>query len=70
MTDKELFEDYYGEQEVAKLLGISVPGLRNRISAGRDHPPFIGKGSRRRFPRSEYKKWESKRLIHQANRAS
>jgi hypothetical protein len=57
--ERELFRDYYTEEEVAKLMGIAIGTLRNRLSAGKDHPPMA---PGRRFPKDEFSKWEKRRL--------
>jgi len=69
MSDDELFEDYYFEDQVARLMVIKVSTLRNKISAGKDHPPFVGRGKGKRFPKDEFHKWERKNLTHQRNSA-
>lgn len=68
MTAEQLWEDYFTEENVAQLMGITVSTLRNRISEGRDHPPFTGRGNGKRFPKDEFRKWERARLVHQKNR--
>lgn len=68
MTAEQLMQDYLTESEMAKVLGIKVGALRNRISQRRDHPPFIGKGKARRFPREEIRKWEKSQIVHQKSR--
>ena len=68
MTTEELFQDYFTEEDVARLMGMSVSGLRNRISSGKDHPPFVGRGKAKRFPKADFKKWERARIVHQKNK--
>jgi hypothetical protein len=70
MTDAELFKDYYTEAEVAKLEGIEVESLRNRICAHRNHPPCSGRGKSRRFPKNEYHKWKMSQLVKGHDRTS
>lgn len=50
---------YYEDAEVARLLGISVGRLRNKICAGEPLPPRIQpKGSRQRlWPRQAVHRW-------------
>jgi hypothetical protein len=71
MTEKikDYLEDFYTEQEIATILGISVGRLRNRICEGGDHPPFIP-GKVKRFPKVEFRKWDLSRLKREINRAS
>ena len=68
MTAEQLFEDYFTIDDVAKLLGITVGRLRNKISEGKDHPPHTGGGKGIRFPKDEFRKWERARLVHQKNK--
>jgi hypothetical protein len=53
------FESYYTEQEMARLLGISVRTLRNRHCSGKNHPP---KTPERLYPKDEFDKWNKNRL--------
>lgn len=53
-------ERFYSEQEVAELLGIAVPTLRNRISAQSNHPPFKRLGVFKWFDKAEFWKWFDK----------
>jgi predicted DNA-binding transcriptional regulator AlpA len=62
MTDEKLFEDYYTEEQMARLLGCAVATLRNKISAGADLPKSLGRGKARRFPKAEFRKWETRQL--------
>lgn len=61
-------EDAYTMEEMAKMLNIKVETLRNRISAGKNHPPFV-RGLERPFPKDEYYKW-CKNRIERENKAS
>jgi hypothetical protein len=67
VTDQELFQNYFVMDEMARLLGIKVKTLRNRISEGRNHPPVTPEGL---FPKDEYEKWNRKRLQHEMKKAS
>lgn len=57
----EIDQDFALETEVSRLLGIGVPSLRNRIYAGKNHPPFIP-GAKKLFPRDELNKWLRSRM--------
>lgn len=50
---------YYSDAEVASLLGISVAGLRNKISAGDPLPPRLqADGIRKRlWPSHGFHEW-------------
>lgn len=70
MTKVEaLQQEFYTEKEMAKLLGISVARLRNRISEGRNHPPFSGYGANKRFYRDEFLKWDRKNMVREVKSA-
>lgn len=62
--------DAYTTEEMARVLGIAVSTLVNRISAGKGHPPFYGKGKERRFPKAEFEKWARTRLVYEVRKAS
>jgi hypothetical protein len=59
MTDKELFGDYYTEDQMAKLLNLSVRSLRNRHAARKNHPPRTPEGL---YPKKEFAAWNAERL--------
>lgn len=65
MTTKGILKEDLTEAEMAAELGIEVATLRNRISAGKDHPPYFGKGQTRRFPIDAYQKWKKDRLKYE-----
>ena len=65
---EQLMQEYVDNEQMAKLLKISLGTLENRICKGSDHPPFIGRGRSRQFPLDEYRKWAKSQLIHQKNR--
>lgn len=52
-------EDYLNDREMARLLGITVQGLRNKVSQGDRLPPRVTlPGMRiRLWPRRELEKW-------------
>jgi hypothetical protein len=66
MTDEQLFADSYSFTEMAKLLDIAPKTLRNRISAGKDHPP-VEPGNR--FNKAKYRAWAEKRTRHEIKSA-
>lgn len=66
MTDKELFSDYFTEDEVARLLQISVKTLRNRHSDGKGHPP---RTPERLYPKKDFHAWNAERLQYEASAA-
>ena len=65
-----ILDEYLTEAQVATIMGIEPKTLRNYISEGRRHPPFIGHGKGRRFPVDEFKKWVKQNLVHAINKAS
>lgn len=60
-------EFYYSEEEVADLIGISVPTLRNRHSKGVNHPPRTPEG---RYRKTEFHEWDKSRQQRQIKGAS
>lgn len=56
MTERELFKDYYTEEQVAKLLDISVATLRNRHSL-HDPKKAPPRGPGRRYLKADFDKW-------------
>lgn len=55
---EEIENDWLTLEEVAKLEGITRGALKNRIYAGKNHPPFSGRGKSRRFNRNAYYNWK------------
>jgi hypothetical protein len=60
MTEGELFKDYFTEEEVAKLLDLSVGTLRNWHTQGKAPP----RGPGRRYSKVEFAKWFNKNTEH------
>jgi excisionase family DNA binding protein len=56
---------YVGQEEVAVLLGISAPTLRNRLSLG-TAPPSYKVGNRHLFKVSELNAWITRRRVNRA----
>lgn len=57
MTQKLTPTEYYTEEEIANFMGITVNTLRNRICAGRMHPPFVRVGRVKRFSKADFDRW-------------
>jgi hypothetical protein len=68
MTLEQIKEEWVNDEEMAKLLGISVGTLENRVYSGVDHPPYSGKGRGRRWSLTEYNKWLRANMQTQKNR--
>jgi hypothetical protein len=68
MTKQELFSDFYTEEQMAELLGISVLTLRNRHYSRKNHPPRV-EGTRL-YLKSEFLKWARDRQEHETKEAS
>lgn len=68
----ELTEKFWSEEDVARLLRLSVGTLRGRRSRGTNHPPYI---SVRRgvvlYPKDMLLAWlEKQSIIHEVKSAS
>lgn len=64
MTLKEKVSlEYYTEEEVAEVMGITVSRLRSRRTEGRDHPPAVKIGRTVYFPKKEADAWLKKRPV-------
>lgn len=68
MKDLELSSQFYSIEEVASFLGITVRTLRNRISAKRNHPPYIP--GVYKFKKDAFDKWIRDHEVRQENKAS
>jgi hypothetical protein len=66
MTTEKVSSDfgYYDDADIARLLGISVGRLRNKISAGDAMPPRVRpKGCHKRlWPRQSVHDWLEKQI--------
>jgi hypothetical protein len=51
-------EGYYSERQIALLENITVATLRNRVAAGKDHPP-VSPGQK--YEIKAYQEWDAKR---------
>lgn len=59
-----ILDDYYTLKQMAAFLGIKEKGLRNRISANKNHPPFFRPSAGVfLFPKKEFLKWRDSRLV-------
>jgi hypothetical protein len=61
-----LNNDFLTLEEVSTFMGITVKTLRNRLSARKDHPPFI-KGVKR-FRKDAFYEWLKSYEIRQLNK--
>lgn len=60
-SPEELSKDYFTEEEIAAFMGYkSIQSFRVAVSEGKSHPPFKKIGRLKRFPKKEFKAWESK----------
>lgn len=66
-TPKEIWERFYSEDEVALILGITTPTLRNRIYANQNHPPYKAIGRAKWFDKAEFWKWFDKQPTKRAS---
>jgi len=70
VTKVQAFQnEWFTEQEIAEVLGISLYTLRNRISRGENHPPFSGYGKHKRFYKDEFLKWDRKNMTREVRSA-
>lgn len=58
----------YTLEEMAKVLGIGVSTLRNRLSKGEGHPPYHGRGKAIRFPKDAYIRWRNSQLVYEVKK--
>ena len=58
---------YYTDQEIAKLLGITLRRLRNKIHAGNPLPPRIQppESRHRIWPKKEVHQWLHKYIVEE-----
>jgi excisionase family DNA binding protein len=56
-------DDFYTIEEMASLLGIKKITLQCRLSRGKDHPPFFGRGKGVRFPKELFRQWAKGQLV-------
>lgn len=61
-------DEFYHDEDVAKMLGISLAGLRNKVDAGDALPPHtkLPRIRARLWPKKETHDWIRQFLIHQA----
>ncbi len=64
-------DEYYHDDDIADLLGISVAGLRNKVDAGDALPPHtkLPRIRARLWPKKETHDWIRQFLIKQAAEA-
>lgn len=69
-SQSDILDDFYTMADIARFEGITVDTLENRICARKDHPPFVGRGKHRRFPKDLFHRWAKNRLQHEESKAS
>jgi AraC-like DNA-binding protein len=56
--------DHYTLEQMARMLGISIKRLRNRIYESKEHPPFFRPSAGTYlFPKKDFLRWRDSRLV-------
>jgi hypothetical protein len=58
------FDEYFTFEQMAQIMGLKPKGLRNRISAGKNHPPYFRPSAGVfLFPKKDFAKWRDSRIV-------
>jgi hypothetical protein len=71
MIAEVLKDDFFSEEEMARMMRIKVATLKRRIATGTEHPPYVEIGRERLFPRDQFREWaRNRKVIYEVKSAS